>query len=67
MPCTSFLRIAARAARAQQPRIAASSRIQTSRLAFNQARTFSAATVKLADHDAHDPHNEESFEDFTAR
>ncbi|KAI5365533.1 Putative cytochrome c oxidase, subunit Va/VI [Septoria linicola] len=29
--------------------------------------TFSTATRKLADHDAHDPHHEESFEEFTAR
>lgn len=28
---------------------------------------FSTASRKLADHDAHDPHHEESFEEFTAR
>ncbi|CAK1366555.1 Cytochrome c oxidase subunit 6, mitochondrial [Cercospora beticola] len=28
---------------------------------------FSTATTKFADHDAHDPHHEESFEEFTAR
>ncbi|KAG9637902.1 COX5A-domain-containing protein, partial [Aureobasidium melanogenum] len=34
---------------------------------LNQARTFSVASVKRADVDAHDPHHEESFEEFTAR
>ena len=60
----SFLRLAARAARAPaQPRFQVASRVQR----LNQARTFSVASVRLADHDAHDPHHEESFEDFTAR
>ena len=60
----SFLRIAARAVRAPaQPRIQVASRIQR----LNQARTFSVASVKRADVDAHDPHHEESFEEFTAR
>jgi len=60
----SFLRIAARAARAPaQPRIQVASRIQR----LNQARTFSVASIKRADVDAHDPHHEESFEEFTAR
>ncbi|KAL9530745.1 Cytochrome c [Sphaerulina musiva] len=31
------------------------------------ASAFSTASRKLADHDAHDPHHEESFEEFTAR
>ncbi|KAG9519780.1 COX5A-domain-containing protein, partial [Aureobasidium melanogenum] len=60
----SFLRIAARAVRAPaQPRIQVASRVQR----LNQARTFSVASVKRADVDAHDPHHEESFEEFTAR
>ncbi|CAD0114665.1 unnamed protein product [Aureobasidium uvarum] len=60
----SFFRIAARAVRAPaQPRIQVASRIQR----LNQARTFSVASVKRADVDAHDPHHEESFEEFTAR
>ncbi|KAH0293856.1 COX5A-domain-containing protein [Aureobasidium namibiae CBS 147.97] len=60
----SFLRIAARAVRAPaQPRIQVASRIQR----LNQARTFSVASIKRADVDAHDPHHEESFEEFTAR
>lgn len=64
MQCTSLLRIAARAARAPAPRAA---RIQTpARWAANQTRSFSAS-VKVADVDAHDPHHEESFEEFTAR
>ncbi|CAC9894383.1 unnamed protein product, partial [Aureobasidium pullulans] len=45
------------------PRIQVASRIQR----LNQARTFSVASVKRADVDAHDPHHEESFEEFTAR
>ncbi|KAG9582439.1 COX5A-domain-containing protein, partial [Aureobasidium melanogenum] len=58
------LRIAARAVRAPaQPRIQVASRVQR----LNQARTFSVASVKRADVDAHDPHHEESFEEFTAR
>jgi cytochrome c oxidase subunit 5a len=60
----SFFRVAARAVRAPaQPRIQVASRIQR----LNQARTFSVASVKRADVDAHDPHHEESFEEFTAR
>ncbi|KAI4739615.1 COX5A-domain-containing protein [Aureobasidium sp. EXF-12298] len=60
----SFLSIAARAVRAPaQPRIQVASRVQR----LNQARTFSVASVKRADVDAHDPHHEESFEEFTAR
>ncbi|KAG9676660.1 COX5A-domain-containing protein, partial [Aureobasidium melanogenum] len=60
----SFLRIAARAVRAPaQPRLQVASRVQR----LNQARTFSVASVKRADVDAHDPHHEESFEEFTAR
>lgn len=60
----SFFRIAARAVRAPaQPRVQVASRIQR----LNQARTFSVASVKRADVDAHDPHHEESFEEFTAR
>ncbi|KAG9804566.1 COX5A-domain-containing protein, partial [Aureobasidium melanogenum] len=56
--------IAARAVRAPaQPRIQVASRVQR----LNQARTFSVASVKRADVDAHDPHHEESFEEFTAR
>jgi hypothetical protein len=61
-PTMSFFRIAARAVRAPaQPRIQVASRIQR----LNQARTFSVASVKRADE--HDPHHEESFEEFTAR
>jgi cytochrome c oxidase subunit 5a len=57
----SFLRIAARAVRAPaQPRFQVASRIQR----LNQARTFSVASIKR---DEHDPHHEESFEEFTAR
>lgn len=64
MQCTSLLRVAARAARATQPRVA---RIQTpARWALNTTRSFSAS-VRVADVDAHDPHHEESFEEFTAR
>lgn len=63
MQCTSLLRIAARAARAPAPRAA---RQTPARWAANQTRSFSAS-VKVADVDAHDPHHEESFEEFTAR
>ncbi|KAJ9629775.1 Cytochrome c oxidase subunit 6 [Taxawa tesnikishii (nom. ined.)] len=61
----SFLRIATRAARAPAPWRSAS-RIQPQRLAV-QSRTFSASLKAAADHDPHDPHHEESFEEFTAR
>ncbi|KAL1304166.1 hypothetical protein AAFC00_000593 [Neodothiora populina] len=64
MQCTSLLRIAARAARAPQPRVA---RVQVpARCSLSQTRTF-VASARLADVDAHDPHHEESFEEFTAR
>ncbi|KAF7194221.1 Cytochrome c oxidase subunit 6, mitochondrial [Pseudocercospora fuligena] len=42
--------------------------VQLSQAQFKPATSaFSTASRKLADHDAHDPHHEESFEEFTAR
>ncbi|KAK8203553.1 Cytochrome c oxidase subunit 6 [Zalaria obscura] len=65
MSSASFLRIAARAARTPAP-LRAASRFQIQRLPA-QTRTFSAGIRRLADPDPHDPHHEESFEEFTAR
>lgn len=66
MQSTSLFRLAARAARAPTPRLA---RFQTpARFALSSQTTRSfSASVKVADVDAHDPHHEESFEEFTAR
>ncbi|PNS21200.1 cytochrome c oxidase subunit 6, mitochondrial [Sphaceloma murrayae] len=72
MSSTSLFRLAARSrCLSRTARPALSTRAPTSRQVFQDGnmttRGFSASARLAADVDAHDPHHEESFEEFTAR
>ena len=68
MSSMAVLRIAARTSFAPRASRTLSIRAPTtSSLAKNSRRSFAVSAARAADHDAHDPHGEESFEEFTAR